>query len=198
MDGGEMPREFEEAPEGRGASVYDRLSGLLRGNGYDVNPVDPRGKWPAVWVPSLRKFQRMLGWTDPKRRAITSPQPNAGIGVRCGIQESGLHLVVFDWDSDALSDLALGSGLSSIVSKVGRRGHSAIFVSRTEVPSEDFLSKDSEVLVEVLGTGSHCVLPPSRHPATGAEYFYLDDPTLEKTRLENLPDLPANYRHIIS
>jgi hypothetical protein len=177
-----------------GAGVYDSYRKAYHANGYAVHPVGPGTKVPMVSVDG--EYKKMVAWQDLNRTMVTAPQPGAGIGVRLGLQRCGLYLIALDWDDDALSDIAL-SRFPSPVCKAGRRGHTAFFVSRTEIAPKNFKTKGA-CRLQVLSKGQQTVLPPTVHPDTLQPYWWLGDHTLESVKVENLPELPANYLEIIA
>jgi hypothetical protein len=175
-------------------NAYDEYGPKLRSNGMDAHPIGPGTKWPQVRVNG--EYENMSAWEQVGRSPAPSPQPGAGVGIRLGRQRCGRWLIALDWDNDKVSDIALGK-LASPVSKVGARGHTGFFVSDKPIPSKDFkVGKKS--IVQVLSDGKQTVLPPSIHPDTGGEYFWLDDFSLMDPKiLERLPKLPPNYLEII-
>jgi hypothetical protein len=169
-----------------GTSVYDTYSPLYHANGYTVHPIGPGTKVPMVCVDG--EYKHMVAWQDLNRTMVTAPQPGTGIGVRLGLQRCGLFLVALDWDDDALSDVAM-THFPSPVCKVGKRGHTAFFVSRTEVTPKNYKINGS-CRLQVLSTGQQSVLPPSMHPDTREPYWWMDDYSFSNVRVEKLPELP--------
>jgi hypothetical protein len=166
------------------ASVYDSHRTIYHANGYAVHPIGPGTKVPMVCVDG--EYKKMIAWQDLNRTMVTLPQPGAGIGVRLGLQRCGLYLVALDWDDDALSNVAL-TRFPSAVCKVGRRGHTAFFVSRTDIAPKNFKMKGA-CRLQVLSTGQQTVLPPTEHPDTREPYWWLSDWTFSNVKIENLPD----------
>src|SRR5262249_32974601 len=81
----------------------------------------------------------------------------------------------------------------SPVGKRGQNGDTGFYRDRTcSIRSRKFISSDGEPLVELLARGNQTVVPPSIHPDTGEPYRYLGEATLENTRLEDLPEIPAD------
>jgi hypothetical protein len=177
------------------ASAYDSHRTLYHANGYTaVHPIGPNTKVPMVFVNG--EFKNMIGWQDLNRTMVTAPQPGAGIGVRLGLQRGGLYLIALDWDDDVLSGVAM-SRFPSPVCKVGRRGHTAFFTSRTDIAPKNF-KIGGACRLQVLSTGQQTVLPPTVHPDTKEPYWWLDDWTFENVKIENLPQLPSDYLEMIA
>ena len=168
------------------ASVYDACRDALHANGYSPLPIGPGTKTPMVFKDG--EYVKIHGWQNPNRPMTVVPQPGAGVGVRLGLQRCGLYLVAMDWDDDELSNEAMAC-FPSAVCKAGRRGHTAFFKSRREIPSKDYRFKGA-CRLQVLSSGRQTVIPPSVHPDTNVPYWWLSDFTLENVRLENLPEIP--------
>jgi AAA domain/Bifunctional DNA primase/polymerase, N-terminal len=177
------------------ASDYDTYRTPYHANGYTaLHPIGPNSKVPMVFIDGTHK--NMIAWQDPNRTVITAPQPGAGIGVRLGLQRpSGLHLIALDWDDDALSNVAM-SRFPSAVCKVGKRGHTAFFVSDFEIAPKNYKTNGA-CRLQILSTGQQTVLPPTVHPDTKEPYWWLDDYTFGNVKIENLPELPLNYLEVI-
>jgi hypothetical protein len=188
-----MRRHLSQGKNMLAASVYDSYRTPYHANGYTVHPIGPGTKVPMVFVDG--EYRNMIAWQDPNRTMVTVPQPGAGIGVRLGRQCCGLYLVALDWDDDALSNVAL-SRFPSPVCKVGRRGHTAFFISRVEIAPKNHKMKGA-CRLQVLSTGQQTVLPPTVHMDTGEPYWWIDDFTFANVKIESLPELPSNYLEII-
>ena len=168
-------------------SVYDHHRTPYHANGYtELHPIGPGTKVPMVFVDG--EYKNMVAWQDPNRTIVTTPQPGAGIGVRLGRQRCGLYLVALDWDDEGLSDIAM-SRFPSAVCKVGRRGHTAFFVSRNEIAPKNY-KMGGGCRLQVLSTGQQTVLPPTVHPDTQEPYWWLGGYTFANVKIENLPELP--------
>jgi hypothetical protein len=55
-----------------------------------------------------------------------------------------------------------------------------------------------ERMVDVLGEGRQTVLPPSIHPDTKQPYYWVGEKALENSRIEDIPEIPANAIEIIA
>jgi hypothetical protein len=78
--------------------IYDGYGPLLRDQGYHSLPIGPGTKFPHQYVPSTKRFVGISGW-QKRPNPLTTPQPGAGIGVRCG---AGLIAIDYDDDDAAL------------------------------------------------------------------------------------------------
>ncbi len=172
-------------------SVYDSNAPKLVEHGYYPLVIGPCSKEPKVYVPSEKRFVLEAGWQHPRRNVTTSPQPDAGLGLRCGPQPGGGHVVAFDWDND---DAAIASMdvFQSTVSKAGARGFTSFYYSEEPIPSRDFRINDT-MAMQVLSTGKQTVLPPSIHPDTKKPYAWDSNHTLYSMRPSDLPRLPGDY-----
>src|SRR5215471_7639778 len=93
--------------------IYDGYGPLLRDQGYYSLPIGPGTKRPHQFVPSTKQFVGLTGWQE-RPFPLTTPQPGAGIGVRCG---NGLVAIDYDDEDAALrASEALGD---SVVNKAG-------------------------------------------------------------------------------
>ncbi len=170
-------------------SAYDDYRSALVGNGYTPHPIGPGTKKPMVIVDG--EYKEIVAWQLPDRSMAPSPQPGAGVGVRLGLQRSGVYLVALDWDDEDVAIAGMDL-LPMAVCKEGQRGYTSFFVSRTEIPSRDF-RVNGKCVVQVLSVGRQTVLPPSVHPDTGLPYVWSTVRTLLDTSVESLPELPADY-----
>jgi hypothetical protein len=175
------------------SSVYDVNGPFLRARGYYVHPIGPNTKEPQYYVPSENRYRGIENWAHEGRPMETSPQPDAGIGLRTGKQPNGDWVIAIDWDNE---DAAIASmddpELTSAVSKQGRRGFTTFHRSLKEVPSRDF-RVGGVVAVQVLSDGRQTVLPPSVHPDTKRPYTWADKYTLYTCNVSDLPALPDGY-----
>jgi hypothetical protein len=64
-------------------SVYNTFAPQLVERGYFPLPIAPGSKAPHRYVPSENRFELFSGWSE-RPEPLTTPQPNAGIGVRMG------------------------------------------------------------------------------------------------------------------
>lgn len=170
-------------------SAYDDHRSTLVENGYAPHPIGPGTKKPMVIVDG--EYKEIVAWQLPDRSMAPSPQPGAGVGVRLGLQRSGVYLVALDWDNEDVAIAGMDL-LPAAVGKEGQRGYTSFFVSRTEIPSRDF-RVNGKCVVQVLSVGRQTVLPPSVHPDTGLPYVWSTVRTLLDTSVESLPELPADY-----
>jgi AAA domain/Bifunctional DNA primase/polymerase, N-terminal len=156
--------------------AYDAQGPFLRTRGYYVHPIAPGTKAPGYFVPSENAFRLMENWNHPRRPMEKTPQPGAGIGLRCGLQADGAtYIIAVDYDDDDVALLASEDPkLWGIVQKRGARGATAFFRSSTPVPSKDFKIGD-RMVVQILGDGKQTVLPGSVHPDTGKPYAWWDE-----------------------
>src|SRR5262249_2851261 len=118
-------------------NTYDTHAPKLIERGLYPLAIAPGTKQPGHWVPSLGRFELTQGWTHPRRPATTSAQPGAGIGLRCGLQPDGTHVIAIDWDNDAAAIAAMDKFPAS-ATKEGSRGFTVIYRSSKPVPSHDY------------------------------------------------------------
>src|SRR5262245_44065706 len=140
------------------ASVYNENANALWANGYFPLPIGPGTQAPHRYTPSEKAYELMFGWTE-RPAPITTPQPGAGIGVRCG---GGL--VAIDYDDDDAALRISECFPPSPVNKEGSRGFTAFYRTAHKISSEDFVDESGVLVVQVLATGKQTVLPPSIHP----------------------------------
>jgi hypothetical protein len=172
-------------------SVYNKFAPRLVELGYLPLALGPKSKIPQSWIPSEQRFVNTEGWNHPNFQPRTTPQPGAGIGVRCGRQADGSYLVGLDADSEAAALAAIEfPGLA--VTKFGKRGFTGFFRSLAPVASRGFRDAKGNMLLQVLGDGTQSVLPPTIHPDTQKEYVWTCDGTLYDIPFANLPQWPAD------
>jgi AAA domain/Bifunctional DNA primase/polymerase, N-terminal len=172
-------------------SVYDEHAPRLVERGFFPLVIGPGVKKPQHHVPSLGEFHDTSNWTNERRPIDTSPQPGAGIGLRCGKQPGGGYVTGIDWDNEDAAIAALDS-FPSTTSKTGKRGLTTFYYSEEPVPSRDFLI-NGVMAVQVLSTGRQTVLPPTIHPDTGKPYIWDSAYTLYNVRPQDLPRLSEDY-----
>ena len=172
-------------------SVYDLHAPKLAEFGYYPLSIMPGAKFPGHNVPSLGEFEKTSGWQHPRRPIDTSPQPGAGIGLRCGRQPDGTNVVALDVDRDDLA-LAFLDIFRATVMKEGQRGLTAFFRSSQPISSHDFKINGC-VAIQVLSDGRQTVLPPSIHPDIRRPYTWSSKFDLYSVKPADLPELPADY-----
>src|SRR6516162_10157700 len=116
-------------------SVYDTYAPRLIGLGYLPLPIGPGSKVPQAYVPSENRYENLTGWNHPNFRPRTTPQPGAGIGVRCGLQPCGRYLIALDFDHEGTALKAIDSFPGLRVTKAGRRGFTGLYQSAIPVAS---------------------------------------------------------------
>jgi hypothetical protein len=117
--------------------IYDGHAPLLRERGYFPIPIGPGTKKPQRYIPSTKAYEGYSGWQE-RPTSLTTPQPGAGIGVRCG---NGIVAIDYD-DEDAALRVSEALG-DSPVSKAGKTAWTSFFRASREVLSEDFVNEDS-------------------------------------------------------
>jgi hypothetical protein len=174
-------------------SVYDVHAPQLLRRGFSPLPIGPGTKEPQHFVPSLKKYSKIRGWNHPAKPPETSPQPDAGIGLKLGLQSDGTYVFATDWDHDGAALAAMDDPvLFSPVSKEGRRGFTSLHRSAKPVASRDFRI-NGVVAVQILGEGKQTVLPPSIHPDTGKPYRWVDKYSVYACSPSDLPLAPDDY-----
>src|SRR5262249_18515640 len=149
-------------------------------------------KAPVRFVPELGKFVLYKYWSLDQA-PVSSPQPGAGIGIRCG--DNGIIGLDFDDDDAALiiSDVLP----EPLVCKVGERGWTAFYQADFHVPSENFYDPNGRLVMQVLGRGRQTVIPPSIHPDTKKPYYWPNGRSLFDTLPNEHTLLPRDYRELI-
>src|SRR5215475_13324529 len=79
-------------------SIYNSNASALLGNGYHPLPIGPGSKAPHRYVPSTKSYELFTGW-QKRPTPLTTPQPGAGIGLRCG---GGIVALDYDDEEAAL------------------------------------------------------------------------------------------------
>jgi hypothetical protein len=175
-------------PEG---SVYNEHAPKLIERGFYPLVIGPGTKKPQHYVPSLSEFHDTAGWTHEARPPDTSPQPGAGVGLRCGKQPDGTYVVALDWDRDDAAIAAMET-FPPGVAKEGARGFTTLYRSRRPIPTRPF-KINGAMAVQVLSDGTQTVLPPSVHPDTKRPYVWAGRFSLYDVRPSDLPELPEDY-----
>jgi hypothetical protein len=173
-------------------SVYNKFAPRLVELGYLPLALGPKIKIPQSWIPSEQRFVNTEGWNHPNFQPRTTPQPGAGIGVRCGRQADGSYLVGLDADSEPTALATIDAFPDLAVTKYGKRGFTGFFHSLAPVASRAFRDAKGNMLLQVLGDGTQSVLPPTIHPDTQKEYVWTCDGTLYDIPFANLPQWPAD------
>ena len=174
--------------------IYDRHSVKLLQHGYHPVPIAPLGfdakKCPVRINPNSMTFFKLSDWgTIPP---ITDPQPGANIGA-----VMGKGVVALDFDHDDAAVIISDALPPTAVNKAGERGFTAFYRVDFDVPSEDFINDDGELVLQVLSDGKQTVIPPSIHPDTCLPYRWTNGHSLYDTPREELPLLPRDYRERI-
>jgi hypothetical protein len=178
-------------------SAYDTYAPKLTALGLIPLPVGPGTKQPQSWVPSEGCFKDLPSWNHERFRPRTTPQPGAGIAVRCGLQPNGKWLVALDLDSEDVALAAIEAFPSLGLTKAGQRGFTALYQSPAAVVSRDYRIGD-ETVVQVLSDGKLTVLPPTVHPSTQKPYTWTCTGTLyDVINFDSLPEWPANGIELI-
>jgi AAA domain/Bifunctional DNA primase/polymerase, N-terminal len=169
-------------------SVYNEFAPKLAAQGYYPVPIGPGTKAPHRYVPSKKQFKLWAGWHEYPR-PIETPQPGAGIGVR-----TGDGVVAFDYDDEDAALIIAEVFPSSSVNKEGQRGFTPFYRSSRPISSEDWVDANGKVVLQILSRGRQTVIPPTVHPDTGVPYKWTNGRSLYDTRLDELPELPEDYR----
>jgi hypothetical protein len=180
-------------------SAFDQWAPLLRALGFCPLPIIPGEKVPGEYL-GCGKYRRLSDWST--RSPIMSTQPGAGLGLRLG---EGLVGIDIDTGDEGFK-LAIMSKFVSCgsrydkrgdewktISRIGRRGE--LFFLRTHpgrrVASRKF-PNNGRAVIEVLASGTQCVLPPTTHPNTNQPYRWGENGwTFFNTDLEALPEWSA-------
>src|SRR5215469_12264605 len=121
--------------------MYDEYAPKLIQMGYRPIPTSPPGfkpeKAPVRYLPERNEFVLFKNWSVIPT-PIKTPQPGAGIGVRCG--DGGI--VAFDYDDEEAVLIISEVFDTSPVNKAGQRGWTAFYRANFRVPSEDFYDRE--------------------------------------------------------
>jgi hypothetical protein len=177
--------------------VYDENAPKLAGMGYFPIPVAPANvtyvakKSPVVFDPYDNRYINLADW-NTMATPVTSPQPGANIGVRCG---NGI--VALDYDDNDAALIISEAFPNTPVNKEGQRGWTAFYRADFDVPSQNFYDANGKKVLEVLSAGKQTVIPPSVHPDTKQPYKWTNGHSLYDTPPSELPLLPRDYRERI-
>jgi hypothetical protein len=176
----------EKALDTQGMNAFAVAAPALLAAGHSPLPIVPGTKRPALagWQAACRAPLP----AEVFARFARSPTPY-GVGVALG--HGGL--VAIDIDTEAADVLAVLRDVlpGTPVAKRGRKGATGFFFDPTRsIVSRKIGSTDGAMLVEVLATGAHSVVPPSIHPETGRPYGWLGAATLADAL--KLPALPPD------
>jgi hypothetical protein len=106
----------------------------------------------------------------------------------------GILAIDVDSDDPAMEAALIGALPPALVKKRGRKGWTAFYRDPSRaIRGRKFCSDKSprSTLVEILAHGNQTVIPPSIHPSTDQPYVWLTERTLENTRPDELPAVPA-------
>src|SRR5262245_25504877 len=171
--------------------IYNECAPQLIAGGYFPLPIAPGTKAPHRYIPSEQRFELLSGWQE-RPEPILTPQPGAGISVRCG---NGLVAIDYDDDDAALKvSEALGG---SPIGKAGKRAWTDFYYADFEVVSENVTDADGVLMLQILSAGRQTVIPPSIHMDTGEPYRYHNGRSLTDTPKTELPPLPRDFRERI-
>jgi hypothetical protein len=169
-------------------SIYDILAPRLNARGYFPVIIGPGSKAPHRYIPSRGCFELQMGWSK-RAEPIMTPQPGAGIGVRCG---SGL--VALDYDDDEAALSISPHFPDSPVNKAGQKAWTGFYSADFPVPSENVYDGNGRQVMQILSGGRQTVIPPSIHPDTQQPYKYTNGRSLQDISPSELPPLPRDYR----
>jgi hypothetical protein len=139
----------------------------IRELGYSPIPVRPGSKQPAF-----------AGWSDlcdqaPDWRRIevwSRKLPSAGLAVAGGY--GGLVIVDVDTEDPAQQEAITKALPVPGAARVGKKGAALFFrwTGEDAAPSRSFRGENGAVLVDIIGHGRACVIPPTLHKDTGRPY----------------------------
>jgi hypothetical protein len=171
--------------------MYDEYAPRAISMGYHTLPISPPGFKPDK-TPVIRaltgKFIKYRGWNTDKA-PVRTPQPGAGIGIRCG--DNGVVAIDCDDDQAAPAIMAM---FPTPVYKVGQRGGTGFYRAEPEIPSENYYDSTGRLILQILSGGRQTVIPPSIHPNTGKPYSWINGHSVYDTPVSDLPLLPPDYR----
>jgi hypothetical protein len=173
--------------------AYDLFWRQLYDLGYHPLPIIPGTKKPGVFTNG--EWRGMIGWQDPNRRVIETPQPGAGVAVRTGKQRSGTYLIAIDLDDNDVAIAAMDL-LPYAVAKIGARGTTIFLRSDKPIPSRNFFAR-GELKAQILSDRHATVIPPTIHPDTKCPYTWDTDNTLFNNSPARLPLAPDNLNELI-
>ena len=79
--------------------MYDEHAPRLIENKYHPLPILPTGKSPARYIQDRKEFVAFSAWNRIPT-PIKTPQPGAGVGIRCG--DGGVVALDYDHEDAAL------------------------------------------------------------------------------------------------
>ena len=124
-------------------SIYDILAPRLNARGYFPVIIGPGSKAPHRYIPSRGCFELQMGWSK-RAEPIMTPQPGAGIGVRCG---SGL--VALDYDDDEAALSISPHFPESPVNKAGQKAWTGFYSADFPVPSENVYDGNGRQVMQI-------------------------------------------------
>jgi hypothetical protein len=165
------------------SSPFKQVASSLVEKGYSVIPLRQGSKAPIEknWTQYCDKV------TDSVTLSTWEGLPDANIGLTLG-KASGLVALDFDEDVGGLHEEILKLLPVKTVRKTGARGFTLFYKYNGEKTHK--WGKDGEMVLELLSSGRHTVIPPSIHP-NGNAYKY--ESFEELLDIENLPELPENF-----
>lgn len=155
----------------------------LKKNGYSPLPVKLGTKTPDL-----------PGWSDYCSKQLTDEQlemasrRNPGISVALGFD--GLLNLDIDTNDLKIQRIIAGICPPKPVVKLGQRGAGGFYrYCDGAPPLRHYADKDGNALLDVLGHGSHTLIPPTIHPETGNQFSWLSNRTLYDAPVWELPEL---------
>lgn len=157
------------------------------------------GSFPIIPLRPKSKIPFVQGWskyceTPPTQEELADwgHIPNANVGLALGAA-SGIIALDFDYNIDGLHEKILKHIPVSPIRKVGARGFTMFYKYNGELPHK--WTVGGQMVLELLSTGNHTVLPPSIHPEGGV---YRYSSTLQLVSNTNrLQPLPEGFKSFV-
>jgi hypothetical protein len=166
----------------RALGAFESYALALHQAGYSPIPIVAGSKRPLLkgWSACCDKQLAIADIKETSRK-----HPNAGLAVACGY--GGLVAVDVDTDDpDVYRVLRKVLGEAGVTRR-GQKGYASFYRTKDgAAPARQIKSKDGKVLVDILGHGRCCIIPPSVHPC-GKPYEWTTTATLLNTPLDRLP-----------
>lgn len=148
-----------------------------------------------IWTKSWNGLKDWSKYADKIVSPLDIQQWRAWPDTNIGLPLGGVNqIVALDFDNDILG---LHEKIESIagvspVKKKGAKGFTAFYKSSGEKNYKWSVEKQS--VCELLSKGRQTVIPPSIHPS-GEPYKWITDQTLLTINIDDLPSLPADFKH---
>lgn len=191
---------------------YDKTPGTYAGtiDAGNAQRNAANGKTEYVHQEGFPQFRPLKGWVNITAESYSDPNgplyvdvqaavrsPVQGVGVVHGAASSGVVAIDLDTDDDLVRAI-VSRHLAKLEGVEVRRMGSKGFVQYVLAADGDAMKTrriddaHGSRILEILGTGTQSVLPPSVHPS-GRIYEWLSDDTLLDTPAAKLPAIDGDW-----